>query len=90
MAQMFPFINILNCLSPPICVLKHIRMRLTFLTGCKNNQKIKTAETGQLAVGIRPLDCKHTFLSFPKMLTALTTCTGRDGGGGEKEHTGVK
>ena len=83
MVQMFSLINILNCLPPllTLCILKHVRMRLTILTGGgKSNHKIKIAETGQLAVSILPLDCKYTFLSFPKMLTALTTCTGRGGG----------
>ena len=65
--------------------LKHVGTKLTILTGGKNNHKITIAETGQLAVGIHPLDCKYTFLSFPKMLNALTTCTGS-----EKEGTGVK
>ena len=60
------------------------------LTGGKNNHKIKIAETGQLAVAIRPLDCKIYFLSFPKILSALSTCTERVGVGGEKEGTGVK
>ena len=62
MVQMF----LLNCLPPPtsIYVLKHIRTRLIILTGGKNNHKIKIAETGQLAVGIRPLDCKYTFYHF--------------------------
>ena len=90
MVQMFSLINILNCLPPlsALCVLKQVRTRLTILTGGKNNHKIKMAETGQSAVGIRSLDGKYTFLSFPKMLTTLTTCTGK--GGGEKEGTGVK
>ena len=66
MVQMFLLINTLNCLPPPIhvCVLKHLRTRLIILTGGKNNHKIKIAETGQLAVGIRSLDCKHTFYHF--------------------------
>ena len=63
------------------CVLKHVCMRLiNILTGSKINHKIKIADTGQLAVGISPLDCNYTFLSFPKMLTALTICMGREGG----------
>ena len=66
MVHMFPLINILNCLSPPICVLKHVRTRLIILTGGKNNQKIKVAETVQFAIGIRPLDCKCTFYHFRK------------------------
>ena len=53
---MFSLISILNCL-PPL-----IPTRLTILTGSENNRKIKIAETGQLAVGIRPLDCKYTFI----------------------------
>ena len=48
-----------------VCVLKHVHTRLIILTGGKNNHKIIMAETGQLAVGICPLDCKYT-LSFPK------------------------
>ena len=60
MVQMF----LLNCLPTPICVLKHVRTRLIILTGGKNNHKIKIAETGQLAVGIRLLDCKYTFYHF--------------------------
>ena len=47
-------------------VLKHVRTRLTILTGGKNNHKIEIAETSQLAVGIRPLDCKYTFYHFRK------------------------
>ena len=45
LVQMFSLINILNCLPPLIFVLKHICMRLTILTGSKNNHKIKVAET---------------------------------------------
>ena len=56
--------SLVNCLPPPICVLKHVRTRLIILTGGKNNHKIKIAETGQLAVGTCPLDCKHTFYLF--------------------------
>ena len=37
MVQMFSLINILNCLPPLICVLKHLPTRLTILTGSKNN-----------------------------------------------------
>ena len=62
-----------------VLFLKHVRTRLTILTGSKNNHKIKIAEalySGQLAVSIPPLDCKHTFSSFPEMLTAFTTATG--------------
>ena len=44
------------------------------------NHKIKVAETGQLAVGIRALD----FLSFLKMLTALTMGRAWKGGYGSK------
>ena len=51
-----------------ICVLKHVRARLIILTSGKNSQIIKIAGSGQLAVCIHPLDCKDTFLSFPKML----------------------
>ena len=83
MVQMFPLINVLNCLPPPICVLKHVRTRLIILTSGKNNHKIKIAETGQLAVGIRPLDCKYTFYYFWNTST-LTTCRG--GGGGVKRR----
>ena len=75
MVQMFSLINILNYMPPLIFVPKHICTRLTILTGSKNNHKIKVAET-LLAVGMHPLDCKYTILSFPKMLIALTTCRG--------------
>ena len=51
MVQMFPLINILNCLPPLICVLKHVPTRLTILTGSKNNDKIKVADTLQWPVG---------------------------------------
>ena len=61
-------------------------MRLTILTGSKNNHKIKLC-SGQLAVGMDPLDCKYTILSFPEMLMALTTCMGR--GEGERGRGGV-
>ena len=44
----------------------------------KHNHKVKIAESGQLAVGIHPFDCKYTFLSFLKMLIALTACMGRE------------
>ena len=77
MVQMF----LLNCLPPPFCVLNHLRTRLIILTGGKNNHKIKIAETGQLAVGIRPLDCKYTFF-ISEILSTLTTCRGGRGGGG--------
>ena len=46
-----------------ICVLKHVRTRLIMLTCGKNNHKIKIAGTGQLAIGIRPLDCKYIVCS---------------------------
>ena len=42
----------------------YVRTRLIILTGGNNSHKIKIAETGQLAVGIRPLDCKYTFYHF--------------------------
>ena len=47
--------NILNCLPRllALCVLKHVCTRLIILTGGKNNHKIKIAESGRLAVGIR-------------------------------------
>ena len=51
-------------------------MRLTILTCSKNNHKIKLC-SDQLPVGMHPLDCKYTILSFPEMLIALTTCMGR-------------
>ena len=62
-AQMFSFINILNCLPPllALCVIKHVCTRLIILTGGKNN-KIKIAESGQLAVGAHHFDCKYTFI----------------------------
>ena len=43
-------------------------MRLTILTGSKNNHKIKVLKrsSGQLAVGISPLDCKYIFYHFRK------------------------
>ena len=85
MVQMLSLINILNCLPPLIFVLKHICMRLIILTSSKNNHNIKLC-SGQLAVGMHPLDCKYTILSFPKMLIALTTCMGRgERGSVEKE-----
>ena len=79
MVQMFSPINMLNYLPPllALCVLKHVRTRIIILIGRKSNHKIKIAGTGQLAVGIRPLGCKYTFLSFTKMLTALRTCMGQ-------------
>ena len=64
MVQLFPLTNILNCLPPPICVLKHVHTRFIILTSGKSNHKIKIAETGQLAVGVRNLDCKYTFYHF--------------------------
>ena len=45
MVQMFSLTNVLNCLPPLIFVPKHICMRLTILTGSKNNHKIKVAES---------------------------------------------
>ena len=51
MVQMFSLINILNCLPPLIFVPKHICTRLTILTGSKNNNKIKVAETLWWPVG---------------------------------------
>ena len=76
MVEMF----LLNCLPPPICVLKHVRTRLIILTRGKNNHKIKIAETGQLAVGIRPLDCKYTFYHF-RNTEHIDYLWGRQGGG---------
>ena len=71
------------CLPPllALCVLKHICRRLIILTGGKNSHKIKIAESGQLAVGSQhpPLRLQMYFLSFPKMLIALTACMGREG-----------
>ena len=89
MVQMFSHINTLNCLPPPIhlCVLKHVRTRLIILTSDKNNHKIKVAEIGQLAVGIRLLDCKHTFI-ISEILSTLTTCKGREGREGREEREG--
>ena len=46
------------------CVFKYVPIRLTILSSSfllLQNHKIKIAETGQLAVGIRALDCKYTF-----------------------------
>ena len=71
MVQMFSLINILNCLPPLTFVPEHICMRLTILTGSKNNHKTKVGETLQWPVGSR--HAPHTVLSFPKMLIALTT-----------------
>ena len=87
MVQMFPLINILNYLPPPICVLKHVRTRLIILTGGKKNHKIKIAETGQLAVAIRPLDCEYTIYHFRNI---EHIGGGGGGGGGGKEGTEVK
>ena len=64
MVQMFPLINILNWT----------------LTGGKNNHKIKIAETGQLAVGIRPWTA-NILLSFPKILTTPPSRGVKEGGG---------
>ena len=41
---------------------RHFSASLIILTGNKNSNKIKIAESGQLAVGIHPFDCKHTFV----------------------------
>ena len=60
------------------------------LTGGKNNHKIKIAEAGQLAVGIRPLDCKYTFYHFQNTEHLGVGDAGGGGGGGEKEGTEVK
>ena len=80
MVQMF----LLNCLPPPICVLKHVHTRLIILTGGKNNHKIKIAETGQLAVASRhsPLGLQIYLFIISEILSTLTTCKGRQGGGG--------
>ena len=63
-------VSILYCLPPllALCVLNHACTRLIILTSGKNNHKIKIAESGQLAVGIR-----H------QPLIALTPCMGREG-----------
>ena len=72
-------------------VLKHVCARLIILTGGKNNHKIKIAVVSwQLAVGSRhtPLRLQIYFLSFPKMLIALTAdridCLYGEGGGVRK------
>ena len=54
-------INILNCLPPLLSKQVRMRLTITILTNRKNNHNIKMAETlkCQLAVGIRPLDCKY-------------------------------
>ena len=80
---------LLNCLPPPVCVLKHVRTRLIILIGGEDNHKIKIAETGQLAVSIRPLDCKYTFI-ISEILSPLTTCRGGREGRDEMEGTEVK
>ena len=67
-AQMFSLINILNCLPRflALCVRKYVCTRLIILTGGKNNNKIKIAESGQLAVGSRhpPLRLQIYFYHF--------------------------
>ena len=81
MVQMFSLINILNFFlfqHKPCSVCSQARTYeinyiLTSSFLLSQTHKIKIAETGQLAVGIRALDCKYIFLSFLKMLTALTT-----------------
>ena len=82
---LFSLINILNCLPPLLasylvqCFLKHLCTRLTILTSSflsLPNHKIKIAETGQLAVGIRTLDCKYTFI-----ISETADCIGYGDGG---------
>ena len=87
MVQMISLINILNCLPPLIFVLKHICMRLTILTGSKNNHKWLKLCSSELAVDMHPLDCKYT-----KMMITSTTCMRKEGerGSVEKEDARVK
>ena len=63
---MLSLISILNCLPPLICVLKHVRTRLTILTDSKNNHKIKIAETLYWPVGSRhsPIGLQVYFFHF--------------------------
>ena len=81
MVQMF----LLNCLPPPICVLKHVRKRLIILTGGKNNHKIKIAETGSWQSAFVPWTANILFI-ISEIRSTLTTCRGgregRRGGGG--------
>ena len=69
---------------PVQCVLKHVPTRLTILTGSKtqsedkNNQNFVVASwQSSFALGLQIY-----FLSFLKMLTALSTGRGCGGGGG--------
>ena len=39
--------------------IKQVCTRLIILTGGKNNSKIKIAQSGKLAVGSHPFDCKY-------------------------------
>ena len=63
------------------------RTRLIILTGGENNPKIKIDDTGQLAVGILPLDCRYTFI-ISENTERIDYLYGE--GGGEKKGTGVR
>ena len=92
---MFSLINILNCLPPLLALyvfsnLKHLRTRLIILTS-GTQDKISLWKLANRESAFAPWTAKYTFLSFPKMLTTLTTAMWGGGGGGfEKEGTGVK
>ena len=61
--------------------------RLIILTGGKNKPKIKIDDTGQLAVGILPLDCRYTFI-ISENTERIDYLYGE--GGSEKKGTGVR
>ena len=71
-----------------LCVLKHVCKTLIILTGGKNNNRIKIAESGQSAVGIHPFDCKYTFI-ISENADRIDFLYG-EGGVCEKVGSGVK
>ena len=78
MVQMFLLINILN-FPDSFCICFQAHMyEINYIDRQYKQSQDKSSCSGQLVVGMHPLDCKYTILSFP---IALTTCMGREGRG---------
>ena len=93
MVQMFPLINIMNCL-PPLCSLCSlsslcsVRTRFTILTNRKKqSQDKKIGKTGQLGSRHSPLGLQIYIFINSENYDCIDYLGGR--GGSEKERMGV-